>query len=45
VEEDAFADIWQGENYQRFRKMVVRDRDSIEMCRNCTEGSKIFIKS
>lgn len=45
VGESEFSQIWEGDNYQRFRKMVIRDRDSIEMCRNCTEGLKIFIRS
>ncbi|MEL6823085.1 MAG: SPASM domain-containing protein, partial [Calditrichota bacterium] len=45
VGESEFSQIWDDDNYERFRKMVIRDRDSIEMCQNCTEGLKIFIRS
>ncbi|RMI06591.1 MAG: radical SAM protein [Calditrichaeota bacterium] len=39
-----FEEVWEGENYHRFRKMVVRNRDALEMCRNCTEGLRIFFR-
>ena len=39
-----FAEIWEGDNYHRFRNLVRNKRDSIEMCKNCTEGLKIFFK-
>lgn len=42
--EASFEDVWQSDNYQKFRNLVVNNRDSIEMCRNCTEGLQIFFK-
>lgn len=42
--EQTFEEIWAGENYHKFRQLVVKKRDSIEMCRNCTEGLRIFFK-
>lgn len=39
-----FDTVWSNQDYHRFRKMVVTNRDKIEMCRNCTEGLKIFFK-
>lgn len=37
-----FADIWNGQKYNDFRKSLFRSRGEIEMCRNCTEGGRIF---
>lgn len=44
IKENTFDAIWDGEDYQGFRTMVRDNRDSIDMCRNCTEGLKIFFK-
>ena len=40
--EHTFAEIWQNEKYNRFRKQVFTDRKSIDICRNCTEGTKVW---
>lgn len=40
----SFADIWNNERYHQFRRGVVKNRDGLEMCRNCTEGLKIFFR-
>ncbi len=45
LENHSFTEIWQSQNYHKFRKLVVQKRDQIEMCRNCTEGLKIFFRS
>ncbi|TAF30468.1 MAG: radical SAM protein [Cytophagales bacterium] len=39
---DSFKAIWKSENYQNFRKSLLRSRSEIEMCKNCTEGTKVF---
>ncbi len=38
LNDNNFKEIWQSEKYQNFRKMVFKDRKSIDICRNCTEG-------
>jgi radical SAM protein with 4Fe4S-binding SPASM domain len=38
-----FREIWEGEAYNQFRESLFRSRSEIEMCRNCTEGSKVFV--
>lgn len=38
-----FADIWLSEQYQDFRRLVLKNRKQINMCTNCTEGLKINI--
>ncbi|WP_064196980.1 MULTISPECIES: radical SAM/SPASM domain-containing protein [Emticicia] len=38
----SFKDIWQSAPYQHFRKSLTTARSEIEMCKNCTEGTKIW---
>jgi radical SAM protein with 4Fe4S-binding SPASM domain len=33
----SLKEIWTGENYRNFRKSILRNRKSIEICRNCTQ--------
>jgi radical SAM protein with 4Fe4S-binding SPASM domain len=40
--ETRFADIWQSETYHDFRRRVLHNRRDIDMCRNCTEGLRIY---
>jgi radical SAM protein with 4Fe4S-binding SPASM domain len=37
-----FREVWRSENYNSFRKTLFSDRSSIEICKNCSEGSKVF---
>jgi radical SAM protein with 4Fe4S-binding SPASM domain len=37
-----FADVWQSEVYTNFRKSLISSRGEIEMCKNCTEGTKVW---
>lgn len=38
LKKNSFREIWQGEEVNRFRKMVLTSRKNIDICRNCTEG-------
>lgn len=38
----SFREIWEGQPYNQFRKTLFNSRSEIEMCRNCTEGAKVF---
>lgn len=38
----SFAEIWKEKKYSNFRRRMLRDRDSIEMCRNCNYGIGLF---
>lgn len=42
VKQQSFRSLWFGEVYRNFRKTLIRDRSEIEMCRNCTEGTKVW---
>jgi radical SAM protein with 4Fe4S-binding SPASM domain len=37
INNQSFEEIWNNENYQNFRKKVLINRKSIDICRNCTE--------
>ncbi len=37
-----FKEIWNSDQYQSFRKSLLGSRSEIEMCKNCTEGTKVF---
>ena len=38
----SFQDIWHGEDYTNFRTSLLKGRDQIEICTNCTEGCKVW---
>jgi radical SAM protein with 4Fe4S-binding SPASM domain len=38
IREESFDKIWQGTKYGEFRKKILHDRKSIDICNNCTEG-------
>ncbi|HAS46217.1 MAG TPA: radical SAM protein [Microscillaceae bacterium] len=42
VQQQSFKELWQGEKYQRFRRLLLKSRSEIEMCKNCTEGTKVW---
>ena len=42
VREKKFDSIWFGEKYRDFRQSLVAARNEIEMCKNCTEGTKVW---
>ncbi|MAY84283.1 MAG: radical SAM protein [Flavobacteriales bacterium] len=37
-----FKSIWKGEAYRAFRKQLFKGRENIEICRNCSEGTRVF---
>lgn len=42
LRQDTFSDIWNGEKYRQFRTSLLRSRSEIEICKNCTEGTKVW---
>jgi len=38
----SFRSIWQGPVYQSFRQQLLKGRDQIDICTNCTEGCKVW---
>ncbi|MFZ1731514.1 MAG: radical SAM/SPASM domain-containing protein [Bacteroidota bacterium] len=42
LEENSFDEVWQSEKYHDFRNRVLNGRRDIPICRNCTEGLRIY---
>ncbi|MBU2018432.1 MAG: SPASM domain-containing protein [Bacteroidetes bacterium] len=42
LENENFQRTWRNKRYSNFRKAVFNDREAIDICRNCTEGTKVF---
>jgi radical SAM protein with 4Fe4S-binding SPASM domain len=37
-----FNKIWNNESYNRFRASLLKGRNEIDICKNCTEGTKVW---
>lgn len=42
TETQSFKDVWTNQAYQNFRQQLLVGRSQIEMCKNCTEGTKVW---
>jgi len=42
LKENSFEEIWQGKKYQNFRSALLKARSEIDICTNCTEGTKVW---
>ena len=39
---DSFKDIWYGSAYDKFRSAILKSRSEIDICKNCSEGTKVW---
>ena len=39
---NSFEEVWNGGAYHSFRASLLRSRSEIEICKNCTEGTKVW---
>lgn len=37
-----FKSIWKGKKYKSFRQSILTSRSDIDICKNCTEGTKVW---
>lgn len=42
LNKNSFAEIWHADSYTQFRSSILRSRSEIEMCKNCTEGTRVW---
>lgn len=42
LKEKSFKEIWFNGKYHHFRSAVLRSRNEIDICKNCTEGTKVW---
>jgi radical SAM protein with 4Fe4S-binding SPASM domain len=40
---DSFNKIWRNPSYQAFRTGILKNRQGIDICQNCTEGTKVWL--
>ncbi len=43
LREQSFHEIWNNENYRSFRGQLLKSRKSIDICSNCSEGTKVWV--
>lgn len=39
---NSFKEIWKNETYQSFRKKLISGRKNIDICANCSEGTRVW---
>lgn len=42
VSNQHFEEVWKGERYNSFRQAILKSRKEIDICTNCTEGTKVW---
>ena len=42
LKQQNFKEVWQNGSYSQFRKSILKGRDQIDICTNCTEGCKVW---
>ncbi len=42
LKKSSFKEVWQNSQYQDFRTTLLKGRDQIEICNNCTEGCTVW---
>jgi radical SAM protein with 4Fe4S-binding SPASM domain len=42
LKKQSFREIWNGEAYREFRSRLLRSRKGIDICSNCSEGTKVW---
>ncbi|MBX3163790.1 MAG: SPASM domain-containing protein [Bacteroidetes bacterium] len=42
LENETFKNVWHSQAYNQFRNAVLQSRNKIDICTNCTEGTKVW---
>ena len=42
IKETSFKEIWKTKNYRAFRQSILNAREEIDICKNCSEGAKVW---
>lgn len=43
LKDQSFKDIWHDKTYKSFRNSIIQSRKNIDICQNCTEGTKVWM--
>jgi radical SAM protein with 4Fe4S-binding SPASM domain len=44
LKSESFDSIWFSDEYNKFRKSILKSRNQIDICNNCTEGTSVWVK-
>jgi radical SAM protein with 4Fe4S-binding SPASM domain len=42
IKDQSFKEVWQNDAYQNFRASLLKARSKIDICTNCSEGTKVW---
>ncbi|MGB0840623.1 MAG: SPASM domain-containing protein [Chitinophagales bacterium] len=42
LQQQTFAELWHSEAYYHFRRQLIGSRKNIDICANCSEGTKVW---
>lgn len=42
LKKDSFQTLWKSSKYQNFRQSILKSRQEIDICKNCSEGTKVW---
>jgi radical SAM protein with 4Fe4S-binding SPASM domain len=42
LKERSFKEIWENGEYKKFRTAILKGRKNIDICSNCSEGTKVW---
>lgn len=45
LKQQTFKELWYSYKYQSFRQSVLRSRQEIDICKNCSEGTKVWAEN
>ena len=43
ISQNKFKTIWTNSNYVDFRRKLLKSRKEIDICKNCSEGTKVWL--
>ncbi len=43
ISDKTFTEIWHGQAYSSFRTLLLKSRKNIDICKNCSEGTKVWV--
>lgn len=43
LQQNTFSELWNNEKYKNFRAAVLRSRNEIDICKNCSEGTQVWV--
>lgn len=45
LKRQSFQEVWNSDKYQGFRQAILKSRKEIDICRNCSEGTKVWTEN